>query len=165
MVGTVGTLIAIHAFRLVVYLVETTGHLVHQVQVHYGRRLINERGDEQLVVPGLLVVGENANDDTRSAVLGERPRQSRERPHSIQSSPTPCPATSCSGQKVKRVHRNQAPERTTKRRASEEVDTTDMAIEFDDDDCRPDGETNEGGIDCAAPRWRSTLRGAGGGTG
>ena len=50
MIVTVGTLIEIHAFRLVVYLVETTGHLVHQVQVHYGRRLINERGDEQLVV-------------------------------------------------------------------------------------------------------------------
>jgi hypothetical protein len=37
-------------------------------------------------VPGLLVVaGENANDDTRSAVLDERPHQSRERPHSISS--------------------------------------------------------------------------------
>ena len=163
MVGTVGSLIAIHAFRLVDYLVTTTGHLVHQVQVHYGRQLINERGDEQLVVPGLLVAGENATDDTRSAVLDERPRQSRERPHSIQSSPTPCPTASCSGQKVKRVHRNQAPERPTKRRASEEVDTTDMAIEFDDDDCRPDGENKEGGIDCAAPRWRSNV--AGGGTG
>ena len=102
MVGTVGTLIAIHAFRLVDYPVTTTGHLVHQVQVHYGRQLINERGDEQLVVPGLLVVvGENANDDTRSAVLDERPRQSRERPHSIQSSPTPCPTTSCSGHGTK----------------------------------------------------------------
>ena len=67
------------------------------------------------------------------------------------------------GQKVKRVHRNQAPERATKRGASEEVDTTNMAIEFDDDDCRPDGENKEGGIACAAPRWRSTV--AGGGTG
>ena len=50
------------------------------------------------------------------------------------------------GQKVKRVHRNQAPERATKRGASEEVDMTNMAIEFDDDDCRPDGENKEGGL-------------------
>ena len=65
------------------------------------------------------------------------------------------------GQKVKRVHRNQAPERATKRGASEEVDMTNMAIEFDDDDCRPDGENKEGGIDCAAPRWRSNVAGGG----
>ena len=45
-----------------------------------------------------------------------------------------------SGQKVKRVPRNQAPERTTKRRALEEADMTEMAIEVDDDDYRPDGE-------------------------
>jgi len=45
-----------------------------------------------------------------------------------------------SGQKVRRVPRSQAPERTTKRRALEEADMTEMAIEVDDDDYLPDGE-------------------------
>ena len=45
-----------------------------------------------------------------------------------------------SGQKVRRVPRNQAPERTTKRRALEEADMTEMAIVVDDDDYLPDGE-------------------------
>ena len=56
-----------------------------------------------------------------------------------------------SGQKVKRVPRNQAPERTTKRRALEEADMTEMAIEVDDDDYLPDGENK---------RRRKRLRGS-----
>jgi hypothetical protein len=46
-----------------------------------------------------------------------------------------------SGQRVKRVPRNQAPTRTTKRRALQETDVMEMAIEVDDDDDWTDGET------------------------
>jgi hypothetical protein len=43
------------------------------------------------------------------------------------------------GQRVKRVPRNQAPDRTIKRRALQEADMMEMAIEVDEDD-RNDGE-------------------------
>jgi hypothetical protein len=62
MIGTVVTLIAIHVFRLDDYLAITTGHLVRPSG---SRQPINETGDEQLVVAGLLIVGQNVNVDTR----------------------------------------------------------------------------------------------------
>jgi hypothetical protein len=44
------------------------------------------------------------------------------------------------GQRVKRVPRNQAPDRTTKRRALQEADMMEMAIEVDQDNLQNDGK-------------------------
>ena len=68
-------------------------------------------------------------------------------------------AIGTSGHKVKRVPRSQAPTRTAKRKALQEADEMEMAIEADDDDCYYEGGDGNGGNNDASSR-RKRLRGS-----
>lgn len=65
------------------------------------------------------------------------------------------------GQKVKKVPRNQLPERTNKRKALEKEDLMEMAMEADDGEEADDVDENGVDLDCkpSAKRGRKRLRG------